>query len=625
MRSFILPLAGALGIASALHADVVVSYYNSSSNYHWKCYHMPDFDQKRDNCCGHPGLPGDGGMYCVPTAAMNTFAYAANHGFPWLDPGAANWQLQGHYDEATSRLLQLGMLMGTTAGGGTGGSGWKAGAQIWLNSYGLGFLTCSHYYLNGNYTPRAYKMAKKAVQGSLVEFVYGRYDVIGSIGGVPVVSRTGGHAVTLTDMWNLGNGTVIRYRDPADAPYDAVQSTFVNKEVNAVAIQVIFSGSITPRTVTAIAYPSDDGKIRIIDGFMTLKPIWCLSFQNNGDGLTLSKVNPVGLEGQGSNPVKLATGFAIKDLHLDADGEDAVAIIQLGAATGFTGLQRIDLVTGEQTPLGGFNTLQRCCVGRNGDIYAHDNSKIYRISAEGELISAISSVPSPTAFAYDDANDDLIVLSVGPKRLTRLNSDLSLVSTFNMPTNTPMSGDGSVVVNPFDSKVYCCSDGSNSLFSLYGMGPIFSFETLNVAGLTLPKGIGASDDGKLFVSSNSQLKVLQQTGDGRAVWTFDTDSPFFNQQVAGRISMQTSRTNVDPAIHDTPAWNNILPEQLLDIGLTVPDCLGDIDHDGDTDAGDLARLLGNWGNNDPNSDLDGDGLVGQADLAILLGQWGPCP
>jgi hypothetical protein len=188
-----------------------------------------------------------------------------------------------------------------------------------------------------------------------------------------------------------------------------------------------------------------------------------------------------------------------------------------------------------------------------------------------------------------------------------------------------MSGDGSVVVNPFDGKVYCCSDGSNSLFALTGMGPLFNFETINVVGLTLPKGIGASDDGKLFVSSNGQLKVLQQTGDGRAVWSLATDSPFFNQTVAGRISMQTSRSNVDPAIHDTPAWNNILPQQLLDIGLTVPDCLGDIDHDGDTDAGDLARLLGNWGSTDPNSDLDGDGLVGQADLAILLGQWGPCP
>ncbi len=52
---------------------------------------------------------------------------------------------------------------------------------------------------------------------------------------------------------------------------------------------------------------------------------------------------------------------------------------------------------------------------------------------------------------------------------------------------------------------------------------------------------------------------------------------------------------------------------------------GVCDGDGDTDAMDLAVLLGNWGPVDAGHCLDanGDGLIGAFDLAILLGAWGP--
>ena len=55
---------------------------------------MPDIDQRRTTI--EPltlGLPKDGAMYCVPTAAMNLTAYIANHGFPGVGPGPGNWQL----------------------------------------------------------------------------------------------------------------------------------------------------------------------------------------------------------------------------------------------------------------------------------------------------------------------------------------------------------------------------------------------------------------------------------------------------------------------------------------------------------------------------------------------------
>ena len=38
---------------------------------------VPDLDQRWKR------LPGEGGMYCVPTSAMDWMYYLAEHGVPW--------------------------------------------------------------------------------------------------------------------------------------------------------------------------------------------------------------------------------------------------------------------------------------------------------------------------------------------------------------------------------------------------------------------------------------------------------------------------------------------------------------------------------------------------------------
>ena len=57
-------------------------------------------------------------------------------------------------------------------------------------------------------------------------------------------------------------------------------------------------------------------------------------------------------------------------------------------------------------------------------------------------------------------------------------------------------------------------------------------------------------------------------------------------------------------------------------------CPTDVDGNGQTDAFDLANLLGAWGPVSPDSaclDADGDGIIAAFDLAVVLGAWGPCP
>ncbi len=57
------------------------------------------------------------------------------------------------------------------------------------------------------------------------------------------------------------------------------------------------------------------------------------------------------------------------------------------------------------------------------------------------------------------------------------------------------------------------------------------------------------------------------------------------------------------------------------------DCPTDRDGNGETEAFDLAILLGAWGPVTPDSaclDADGNGFIEAFDLAVLLGAWGPC-
>jgi hypothetical protein len=620
-RPFRLAVAGlaAAAVASTLSADIVKDIYINGTIYHYKVNHMPDLDQKRSF-----ELAGDGSMHCVPTSTINLFAYAANHGFPFFAPGPANWQSQSKYDAATDAIHDLGVLMGTTVAGGTNGSNWKNGAKEWLDDYAGGLLVQQHFWNTSNYTVSAAKMASAGAQGGIVAFAYGRYNITGQFNGLPVIDRDGGHAVTLNEAFRLGDDKYLRYRDPADDGYNSTQSTFVSKEVEPVAFA--YSSAPVPGAIgvrTAIDFPSDDGKVRLLDQFMVLRPIFFLSFANTGNQWTLSPTS-LGTLGGAIQPVTLnAPVVGIADLMQDADGVESLVLVNTSAAAGLTELRRVDHTSGQQIALTGFNTLKRFTVGRDGRIYAHDGNKLYCFGPDGSLELATSNIPGPTALAYDDVNDHILLLSVPERRIQRLTKTFTQVSLFNVPTGTPMAGDGSVVVNPLDGAVYFTSDGTNSIGRLLGSGPNPTYSLLSIPGIVNPKGISSSDDGALYISSGGLMKVVRLNRAGG--WSIDPTSPFHNLPAASRIATLRSRNNFDPALHTGPAWNNIDADDLLPIGVAVADCLGDLDNDNDTDGADIARLLGAWGSSDMNSDLDADGIVGGGDLALLLGDWGNCP
>lgn len=617
----------ALGVAALASADITIKYYVNSSLYHYRVLHMPDLDQRRDNCCAG-GLPADGSMYCVPTGTLNLFAYAANHGFPTFAPGANTWQSQGNYVEATGWITDLGMRMNTDPINGTGGA-WASGTQSFIADRAP-LMTASFYYLDPPYAPRVSKMAAVGVKGSVIAFAYGRYTVTGTSFGVPLLVRNGGHAITLNEARAIGGVTTLRARDPADVPNNTTQDPFVTRELTVTPLTVALGPTLSDLVnVDALDYTPGDTTIRILDTFMALKPLWFLTFQNTGGAnWSLNAIAPAALEGLGGSSIDLnslgqITG--VSDLMIDAEGGDALVIVNVGAGAPLTQLRRVDLNTGAQTALTGLNNLKRFTVGRDGRIYAHDGSKLYCFAADGGAGPSTSAIPVPNALAYDDDTDEVILLSVANRRVVRINKNLQTTANWVIPTNIVIASDGSVAPNPVDGSIWFLSDATDLLHRVVGSGggkpPVFT--TFSVPGLVDPKSLSIGDDGTIYVSTPAGLRVVKQGATGGL--GLDTASPFHNLQVGPRLSFRTSRTNFDPVANSGPGWNNIDPDDLVPLGIVVQDCNADLDGNDAVDAVDLARFLANWGATGPAAaDINQDGVVNASDLAILLSTWGPC-
>ncbi len=103
------------------------------------------------------------------------------------------------------------------------------------------------------------------------------------------------------------------------------------------------------------------------------------------------------------------------------------------------------------------------------------------------------------------------------------------------------------------------------------------------------------DEGRIRLMISSLHGAVQQGG---VFSDFFMRESFFNFDQSGRLEM------------------------VVEIG---PPCDADFDGDGAVNSGDMATLLGSWGQQNIAADLDLSGEVGSPDLAQLLGAWGACP
>lgn len=622
-------------------ADVVVANYVNATNFSYRIDHMPDLDQRRD------GLAGNGNWHCVPTSTMNLLAYAANHGFPQVEPFPGNWLAPANHDTMTVWIWGLGEVMGTSytppdpntvpptpASGGTGGGGANAGMALWLAPHDE--LIVNHHLTSPGYTTTFPNIAKSVIGGNIGTVSYGRYDILGYFKGIPLVQRDGGHAMTISRCYRDGAFQQIWCRDPADGSDPITQqSPYAHRVIDLIDLTVILMDNGDPpmptdlRTMSAFGFNQATGKVSLIDGHRTIRPKSGYSFASSNPSILVNTPNP--FEGSPQLPIFSlpAQGGTIADLAIHPQRETLIGVRLVGATRQ---LVEIDPLTGGTTPI--VLPEQPAAVATSPDGYTFVTTKDNWIHRLDPQLEGIVSKPLPEPIATDQfslnytkiewtdsatAAGAASLLVPAIQKIMVVSLDLEVIEVRDLPTLLP-GNLRDMAVDPNTGRLWMCRDQGNTLFGIVWNQGMPQVQFFNHPSIVNPTGIDFDDAGRMYVSTGGHVRVFSgATG----AWSPDPDSAFDGVVGDGRFLITRSTTNVDPVFHAHPRWTqNIAPEEL-EGGIIVPDCLGDLNGDDVVDASDLTILLGAWGGSGI-ADLDADGSVGSPDLAILLGAWGAC-
>jgi hypothetical protein len=633
--------SGILLHGSPVTANVLVAQCDSPTDFEYQIAQMPDLDQKRN------GLPNFGKMYCVPTSSLNMLFYAANHGFPEITPGPVSWQSPSTYLAAGLALLAMGSpaYMDTDPEDGESLGGALTGIKTWLGNDSK--LIASLSYPSDTWSPTLQNLGYHGVTGALVGFCYGRYTILaGGLGGMTVGTRNGGHCVTLSRAARDGSSMEIWSRDPGHDEEDFglplewdAQSLFTSRTYEVDNIDCWFGGDVQ-RIMTALDYSLiQDGQVRLIDGLIVIRPKFGYHFTTLAELVVLLPsggfVDPSGPDEQ---TIVMPTGTTLLDtaLHPDLGTYAALAGGAGGPTGGAPSILRIDPLEGTSQTIATLSGATHLTFGRRRDLYVLAGSTLYRVNLDVEpaAVSSVTLIAPGDALAYDDARDEVVVVSVSQRKIMRYPHTLitEVVLTDVIPAVLPFTGPIDVAVppssgptDPASGKLYIARDDGNLVLAFSGgavTGEPLTWETITHPTIAHPKSIDVDDNGALYINSNGTLVVMWQ--DAAGGWQPDAESPFAGQSVGGRFRIARSRTNFDPFIHDGPGWHNFDPDTEPVVGEAIPDCIADLNLDGIVNGLDLALLLSEWGAKDSAADLNFDGTVSGLDLALLLGAWGPC-
>lgn len=602
-------LAGALGLVwgSTVNpaAAKFIASYSSGTQYTVEWTQMPDFDQVRT------GLPNNGKMYCVPTAAVNIMAYIARHGYPSISPGSHSyywWMNQSAFPTATANLTAMGVLMGTDPFDGTGGNGAMNGINAWLP----GSFLVYHTWASGLSSPRASNLGGHMLAGHLVISVVGWYNQ----DNYPAIARTGGHALTLTRVARSGNNISISWRDPANEQSTlGTQSTFQSHTYTIEPRSVIVGG--LPRIMDKIV----DYGSAYLDEYFAIMPMYGLT--QTVDQLHLKLIHPAFLSDFPHHLYELVAspGSLIEKSIPHSEGLFTFLLTSDGKFWKYdpnsSEMREIMQLPGTKDFV--FSRFGKLYVllGRTLSCYALDENDV-------PTREAFIIVPDEAQIlAADDSGDSLALLLPAVQKIQRYDYDLTGIQEtidFSVPH---LRGKGALAFDPMNGTPFVTSDESNVIYELVRTTDQYNAIPFGQGVVSVPRGLNVADDGQVIVSCDGSVRVFRRTAAGG--WQENPDHPFSGLEADGGLAIPCSRTNFDPRVHTGPAFVNQLPTQFAQ---GVPDCRGDLDEDGDTDIADLAELLSAYGSvaGDPNfnvdADFDGNDEIGLSDLAFVLAYYG---
>ena len=659
--------AVAVGAASAGH----LGYWNSPDDFYVRVSYMVDFDQSRDASFFNPpfvtGLPGAGGMYCVPTASSDLMAYIDRHGFdgvPGVDgPGLENWSDEDDvsaYNIATSYIRDMGLDMNTSATGGTNNNNNQIYNAVRGRLPGALFDVC-YFGRTDTWAPKASNIGNWMKQGAIVQFCYGRWNI--GFSGDDLVSRDTGHCVVATKvdkrafMQYDDNEYVINYADPGSGGSSLfTQSDFAYRAEQVLDDSYFLTDEGVFRRMSRIMI-GNDGRHRLIDSALAIFPKSAWGVYPDPNSVTLLAGNFQAGGGGGGSFTPNTFPMPGPVIATEMAPDRSFASVLTAGTGGGCEIYHIDLASGERTliatstdddPTIVHHRDRTLLVAEDGDGSAP--ARLRRIEMDVDLprgeprLEWITTLPFPEVddIAFDDSTDE-------PAAIGDMDGDgISEVAYFRPSTagggykigdgmeipGTGAAGDPhygwielTVEFDPAtgdQSSEIVLADPASGEIGVFvrGMDAAGAPILIEAARLGLGgplQGLSSGNDGRFYVTRNGTLEEFERDGASIVRVVGDDASPFAGIPAAGPMQVSRSRTNFVAELHSGPAWENVDLSLIPPATHTVGDCLADIAEPFEVlDLSDISAFIDGFVNQDPIADINADGLFDLGDVTAFI-------
>jgi hypothetical protein len=552
---------------------------------------VPDIDQRRST------LPGDGDMYCAPTAVVNWAAYMANHGLPQAMSGPRDFQSQSNYAYATSVLTLVGALMNTDPIDGTSGNGMYNGAKLYFLLYAPGKVSVTVRWVGNGSLPSPFDMSIDVALGRMVSLCYARYSPMGG-----TYQRSGGHCVSLTKVINAcSEEPSVWIRDPATDKDYFSQSAFLTKSTRLTLENVTTDSYGTRNLWRLLDLGTTSSTRRYIDSLLVLHPNFVVTKDPAGNSWTLNNV--IQLTGSGipsKQSFKTPNGKNILAMGISPDLQSLAYITDPVAGVAAVFVQ--SLGDGVARPLITLSDPTPCIeYDRFGHLLVCDRTlRMYDIDDRTPVLKHQVVPANPVAdLDYDDSTDQVVVLEPAARRLVLYNANLASPISKPLPTGLPLGrspffGIGSTpgqyfIASPDDARIF------ETKLAPDGSGRLVMGDTISLREVVRPEGLRVTNEGTLVIVDSGRTLELEKdarTGD----WRVKPDSDFDDLPAIGDPIVSRSRTNFDPRIHDGPAFINIIDTEVVELPEFVEcPCIADFNASGGTpDTEDIDAFFSGW-------------------------------
>ncbi|USN99220.1 MAG: hypothetical protein H6810_00640 [Phycisphaeraceae bacterium] len=650
-------VAVSVSLAEAGH----LGYWNNDDDFYVRLSYMVDFDQKRATTTGIPGLPGDGGMYCVPTSASNLMAYIDRHGYannPFIDgPGLLDWTSSSTavYNAATAYIDAMGDDMNTDPDDGTNNDNNQIRNAVRDRLNPL-FFDVNYYARTDTWCPKAINIAKYMAQGGIVSFCYGRWNIDAS--GEGLSSRDSGHCITMTkvdkrafmnyDDWEY----VINYADPGSGgSSEFSQSDFAYRVETVEDFNYFVIQPGVYRRMSRIMFQGlSDDRHRIIDSAMAVFPKagWAVyPTPNSMTFYTGSFVAGDGPGGVGLHTFQMPGEIGGCEVSPDRGFASVVTEPEAG---GPAVLYHVDVMTGQTTPIASFahrvpalthHRDRTVLLAVDGDSTSPGQIRRYEMDTDlpsgSPRLEWSVNLPMGTSvvdLAFNDANDTLAALAD-----TDGDGDADSIIDYGMdddrifPEGTHEIPAGSI----------CCMESidfdpdlGEYLVTDHEGGLVVRFATDAASGRLIETGrlaLGApidgcsmGDGGRLYVLAGGVVSEWDTDGAGGFAPTADP-SPMAGLPALRDFQISRSRTNFVAALHSGPQWNNFDPSELAPVRNATGECPADIAAPFELlDLADINAFVTGFLAQDPIADVNADGLFDLQDVTLFINSFlAGCP